>query len=108
MRGRGENPYWQRFCGEVMFQHHFPIRSSRMTRWRKCLGEKGAEKHLEVMITAGKATRTIMDGNFEKVIVDRTVQSKAVQHPTYARLYRKVHAAMLRIAGAEGIKLRQS
>jgi IS5 family transposase len=40
--------------------------------------------------------------------VDTTVQPKAVQHPTDARLYRKVHAAMLRIAEKEGLDLRQS
>jgi IS5 family transposase len=44
----------------------------------------------------------------DKVIVDTTVQPKAVEHPTDARLYRKVHAAMLRIAEKEGIILRQS
>ena len=108
VKGWVENPYWQHFCGEVMFQHHFPIHPSQMTRWRRRIGEKGVEKLLEATITAGKATGTITERSFEKVIVDTTVQPKAVQHPTDARLYRKVHAAMLRIAGLEGIKLRQS
>ena len=36
------------------------------------------------------------------------MKPKAVEHPTDARLYRKVHAAMLRIASKEGIALRQS
>ena len=75
-----------------------------MMRWRRRIGEKGVEKLLEATITAGKATGTITERNFEKVIVDTTVQPKAVQHPMDARLYRKVHAAMLRIAGAEGIE----
>ena len=108
VKGWVENPYWQHFCGEVMFQHHFPIHPSQMTRWRRRIGEKGVEKLLEATITAGKATGTITERSFEKVIVDTTVQPKAVQHPTDARLYRKVHAAMLHIAGLEGIKLRQS
>lgn len=103
-----ENPYWQHFCGEEMFQHHFPINPSQMTRWRKRIGEKGVEKLLQVTIQVGKVTGTITEQSFEKIIVDTTVQPKAVQHPTDARLYRKVHAAMLRIAGAEGIRLRQS
>jgi IS5 family transposase len=108
VKGWVENPYWQHFCGEVMFQHHFPINPSQMTRWRKRIGEKGVEKVLQATIDAGKTTGAITEQSFEKVIVDTTVQPKAVQHPTDARLYRKVHAAMLRIAGAEGIKLRQS
>ena len=43
----------------------------------------------------------------DTVIVDTTVQSKAVEHPTDARLYRKIHSAMLHIARKEGIVLRQ-
>jgi IS5 family transposase len=73
-----------------------------------CVCEKGVEKLLQATIHAGMRTGTITGQSFEKVIVDTTVQPKAVQHPTDSRLYRKVHAAMLRIAGAEGIKLRQS
>ena len=69
---------------------------------------KGVEKLLEATITAGQSTGTITPESFEKVIVDTTVQPKAVQHPTDARLYRKVHAAMLRIAKVEEIKLRQN
>ena len=40
--------------------------------------------------------------------MDTTAQPKAVEHPTDARLCRKVHAALLRIARADGIVLRQS
>lgn len=66
------------------------------------------EKLLQLTIEAGKATRTITESSFDKVIVDTTVQPKKVQHPSDARLYRKVHAAMLRIAKEEGLSLRQS
>ena len=103
-----ENPYWQFFCGEEFFRHKLPINPSQMTRWRQRIGEKGVEKLLQITIEAGKATRTITERSLEKVIVDTTVQPKAIQHPTDARLYRKVHAAILRIAGKEGVKLRQS
>jgi IS5 family transposase len=44
----------------------------------------------------------------EVVVVDTTVMEKAVAHPTDARLCLQVHAAMLRVAKAEGITLRQS
>lgn len=103
-----ENPYWQYFCGEEFFRHKLPIHPTQMTRWRQRIGEKGVEKLLQITIEAGKATKTITEKSFEKVIVDTTVQPKAVQHPTDARLYRKVHAAMLRIAEREGLELRQS
>jgi IS5 family transposase len=103
-----ENPYWQFFCGEEFFQHRLPIHPSQLSRWRKRIGEAGCEKLLSLTIDAGKRTKTITESSCEKVIVDTTVQPKAIQHPTDARLYRKVHGAMLRIAEAEGIKLRQS
>ena len=103
-----ENPYWQFFCGEEFFRHKLPINPSQMTRWRQRIGEKGVEKLLQITIEAGKATKTITERSFEKVIVDTTVQPKTIQHPTDARQYRKVHAAMLRIAEKEGLDLRQS
>ena len=108
VHGWVENPYWQFFCGEEFFRHKLPINPCQMTRWRQRIGEKGVEKLLQITIEAGKATKTITEQSFEKVIVDTTVQPKAIQHPTDARLYRKVHAAMLRIAQAEGLDLRQS
>jgi len=103
-----ENPYWQFFCGEEFFQHHLPIDPSQMTRWRGRVGKEGMEKLLQATIQVGLTTKTITPRSFEKVIVDTTVQPKAVQFPTDARLYRKVHGAMLRIAEKEGITLRQS
>lgn len=103
-----ENPYWQYFCGEEFFRHDLPIVPSQMTRWRKRIGVEGFERLLKVTITAGQKTQTITEASFESVIVDTTVQPKAVQHPTDARLYRKIHRAMLNIAKQEGIKLRQS
>jgi transposase, IS5 family len=117
-----ERPYWQFFCGEEFFsvspagiretqgqiQHRLPIDPSQMTRWRKRIGEAGMERLLKATIEVGLKTRTITEKSVERVIVDTTVQPKNVQHPTDARLYRKVHAAMLRIAEKEGITLRQS
>lgn len=103
-----ENPYWQFFCGEEFFQHALPIDPSQMTRWRQRIGDAGVEKLLQATITAGLASGIITETSMDKVIVDTTVQPKAVEHPTDARLYRKVHAAMLRIAEKEGIILRQS
>ena len=103
-----ENPYWQFFCGEEFFRHDLPIHPSQMTRWRKRIGEAGCQRLLSLTIEAGRITGTINERSCEKVIVDTTVQPKAIQHPTDARLYRKVHQSMLRIAAAEGLALRQS
>lgn len=103
-----ENPYWQYFCGEEFFRHDLPIDPSQMTRWRKRIGVDGFERLLKTTITAGQKTQTITEASLESVIVDTTVQPKAVQYPTDARLYRKIHRSMLKIAKEEEIKLRQS
>ena len=38
-----ENAYWQYFCGFEYFQHHLPIDSSSLTRFRQRIGVSGAE-----------------------------------------------------------------
>ena len=103
-----ENPYWQFFCGEEFFQHKLPIHPSQLSRWRKRIGEVGCEKLLSLTIDAGKRTKTITESSCEKVIVDTTVQPKAIQHPTDTRLYFRALMSLVRVAKAEGIALRQS
>jgi IS5 family transposase len=82
-----ENPYWQHFCGEKWFQHEPPINPSSMTRWRKKIGEQGAEKLLAESIAAGLRTQTIKPASLVQVNVDTTVQEKALDFPTDACLY---------------------
>ena len=38
-----ENPYWQYLSGMKFFKYNLPIHPSSMTRWRKRIGEAGAE-----------------------------------------------------------------
>ena len=103
-----ENPYWQLFCGEEFFRHELPISPSQMTRWRRRIGEAGVERLLRLSIEAGLRTKAVTPKQMEVVVVDTTVQPKAVQHPTDARLYRKVLHHLLRVAKATDTKLRQS
>ena len=103
-----ENPYWQHFCGEKWFQHAPPIDPSSMTRWRKLIGEQGAETLLAESIATGLKTQTIKPASLDKVNVDTTVQEKAVTFPTDARLYYKMREKLVRLAEFGQIKLRQS
>jgi IS5 family transposase len=103
-----ERPYWQFFCGEEFFQHELPVDFSQISRWRKRIGKEGVERILKATIEAGLQTKTVTPRQMEVVVVDTTVQPKAVEHPTDARLYRKVLHHLLRVAEAVGIKLRQS
>src|ERR1035441_8215998 len=81
-----ENPYWQHFSGMKHFQHHKPIDPSSMTRWRKRLGDAGAEQMLRATIEAGVEMRVIRPAELKRINVDTTVQTKAIRFPTDARL----------------------
>lgn len=103
-----ENAYWQFFCGEEFFQHELPIDPSQMTRWRHRIGESGVERLLKLTIEAGLKTKTVTPKQMQVVVVDTTVQPKAIEHPTDARLFRKVLHNLLRVAEKTKTKLRQS
>jgi IS5 family transposase len=103
-----ERPYWQIFCGEEFFQHELPVDFSQISRWRKRIGTEGVERLLKLTIEAGLRTKTVTPKQMTVVVVDTTVQPKAVEHPTDARLFRKVLHHLLRVADATGTKLRQS
>ena len=51
-----ENPYWQHFSGMDWFKHKVPIHPSSMSRWRKRIGNAGAEQLLKETIEAGLMT----------------------------------------------------
>jgi len=52
VQGWRENPYWQYLSGMKYFEHESPIDPSSMTRWRKRIGESGAEVMLSETIEA--------------------------------------------------------
>ena len=102
-----ENPYWQYFCGEKYFRHRCPIDPSSLSRWRKRIGEKGAEELLRATTEAGLRTKVITARSCEKVNVDTTVQEKAVAYPTDGGLYERMRAKLVRMADRVGVGLRQ-
>ena len=57
-----ENPYWQYLSGMQFFEHEPPINSSSMTRWRKRIGETGAEELLKETIAAGLRLKVVKPG----------------------------------------------
>jgi IS5 family transposase len=103
-----ENPYWQHFSGERYFQHRMPIDPSSMTRWRKRLGEAGAEQMLRITIETGIRMRVIRPAELKRINVDTTVQTKAIRFPTDARLYQRMRERLVKAARAEGLRIKQS
>ena len=103
-----ENPYWQFFTGEVFFQTRLPCDASSLVRWRQRLGESGIEELLAQTIAAAQAMQAIAPRELERVIVDTTVQEKAMAFPTDSRLLEVARQKLVVLAGRHGIALRQN
>ena len=98
-----ENPYFQYFNGESVFQWHFPCHPTDLVYFRKRIGEQGVEKILKVSIDLhGKKAKE------KEVLVDTTVQEKNITFPTDTKLYKRIIEHCVAIAKKEGITLRQS
>ena len=101
-----ENPYMQYFTGEKVFQKRPPMNPIDMTKFRKRIGEKGAEKifRLSLLVNAEEITQKEM----KSVMIDSTVQEKNITFPTDAKLYRKIVDRVLKLSSREGIELRRT
>ena len=103
-----ENPYWQYFSGMKYFVHEPPIDPSSMTRWRKRIGEAGAEELLKETIAAGLKLKAVKTFQLKRVNVDTTVQEKEIRFPTDARLYDRARQLLVDHAKERKISLRQN
>ena len=101
--GSVDNPYCQHFSGRPYFEHEFPIDPSSMTRWRKRLGETGAEAILKATIETGVAMGAIRPAQVRHVNVDTTVQTKNVRYPTDARLFDRARERLVEEARKSGL-----
>lgn len=103
-----ENPYWQHFCGEHYYRHDLPCDPSSLVRWRQRIGEAGCEWLLTQTIEAAKGSGTIKTKSLTTVVLDTTVQEKAIAHPTDSRLLNQDREQLVAAAQAESLPLRQS
>lgn len=103
-----ENPYWQYFCGFKYFQKTLPAHFTMMNKFRGRIGPEGVEKMLQAIIQTAVKTGALKRRNLRRVVVDTTVQEKAITFPTDAKLYRKMCEVLVACAKDLGIKLRQS
>lgn len=103
-----ENPYWQHFSGERYFRHELPCDPSSLVRWRQRIGEEGCEWLLEHSIKAAISAGVMKRQSLGTVIVDTTVQPKAIAHPTDSRLLNRAREQLVAAAQDAGIELRQS
>ncbi len=99
-----ENPYWQYFCGEVYFQYDLPFDRTELIKFRKRIGEEGAEQILKMSIHLFPKKEI-----YEKeVLIDTTVQEKNITYPTDVKLQKKIIEKCRKIAKDEKIQLHQT
>ena len=103
-----ENPYFQLFCGEEFFQHQLPFDRSSLTRWRQRMGEDRLVALLQESLSVATRTGAAKPSDFTQVIIDTTVQEKAIAFPTDAKLLHRAREHLVRLAKRHGVSLRQS
>ena len=103
-----ENPYYHLFCGEEFFQHKLTFDRSSLTCWRQRMGEEKLVALIQESLAVATRTGAARPADFSKVIVDTTVQPKAVAFPTDAKLMHRARERLARLAKKTGVPLRQS
>lgn len=103
-----ENVVWQYFSGQVYYEPRFPCDATQLGRFRRVIGEAGVEELLKATVETAVATKAVRPTEFERVIVDTTVQEKAIAHPVNSRLLEIARAKVVKAAKAAGIELKQT
>lgn len=104
----GETPTWQFFSGQAYFEHHRPCDATTLVKFRQLLGEEGVEELLAQTIQVALELKLIKPQELSRVIVDTTVQEKAIAHPTDSRLLETARAKLVESAKNAGIELKQT
>ena len=98
-----QNPYWQFLSGFEDFQWQVPCDPSDLVYFRQRIGEAGAQLLLAVSAQMHGAA-----AQEATVVVDTTIQEKAITHPVDSKLHVRIIEHCRRLASAEGIALRRS
>ena len=103
-----QNILWQFFSGMAYYEHRLPCDATQVGRFRKELGEEGLELLLKATIETAVAIKAIKPVEFERLIVDSTVQEKAIAHPTDSRLLERARHKVVGAAKRAGLELKQT
>jgi transposase, IS5 family len=103
-----ENVLWQFFSGMDYYEHRLPCDATQIGRFRRDLGEEGLELLLKATIDTAVAIKAVKPKELERVIVDTTVQEKAIAHPVDSRLLEIARHKVVSAAKRAGIQLKQT
>ena len=104
----GENVVWQYFSGQEYYEPRLPCDATQVGRFRSAIGEAGVEELLKATIDTAVTTKAVQPAEFERVIVDTTVQEKAIAHPVDSRLLEIARHNVVEAARHAGILLKQT
>jgi transposase, IS5 family len=103
-----ENVVWQYFSGQTYYEPKLPCDATQVGRFRTAIGEAGVEELLKATIDTAVTTKAVRPAEFERIIVDSTVQEKAIAHPVDSRLLEMARAKVVQAAKFAGITLKQT
>ena len=103
-----ENVQWQFFSGLEYYQPCPPCDATQIGRFRRLLGEDGLEQLLKATIETAVQIKAVLPAELERVIVDSTVQSKAIAYPVDSRLLEIARHKVVSAAKRAGIALKQT
>ena len=103
-----ENIVWQFFSGLDYYEHRLPCDATQIGRFRRDLGEDGMELLLKATIDTAVAIKAVKPQDLERVIVDTTVQEKAIAYPVDSRLLEIARHKVASAAKHAGIDLKQT
>jgi len=103
-----ENVVWQFFSGMAYYEPRLPCDATQIGRFRTAIGEEGLEQLLKFTIETAVEMGAIKPAELERVIVDSTVQEKAIAHPVDSRLLEIARYKVVKAAKAAGIALKQT
>jgi len=103
-----ENIVWQYFSGMDYYEPKLPCDPTQVGRFRTAIGEAGVEELLKATIDVAVQVKAIKPEEFARVIVDSTVQEKAIAHPVDSRLLEIARHKVVQAAKAIGIEFKQT
>lgn len=103
-----ENVVWQYFSGLDYYEARLPCDATQIGRFRLAIGQAGMETILKATITTAVASKAIKPAEFARVIVDTTVQEKAIAYPVDTRLLEIARQQLVKAAQGCGIAFKQT
>lgn len=103
-----DTPRWQFFSGLAYYADRLPCDASTLVKFRQLLGEEGVEELLAQTLNVAVEQGLIERQELTHVIVDSTVQHKAIAHPTGSRLLEVARAKLVEAAKGAGLDLKQT